>query len=197
MRILTTSQATAVQKPIEAKRFTRRTARFGRLAQHLSAACEVRGISLEPAAVDDILNSHISHLAEVEGLTTRTALRDLRLASIAPLAADVARFADLADILHDACAGRGIQVSPSAIREVLKNQIAHISHTKGISGRTALRHIHRDAIGLLADDIVTISGYLDAASESADDSPSPQAHDFISLGPAVVVSAAPEADVST
>jgi hypothetical protein len=70
---------------------TRHTARFAKLARQLADACEYRGVDLEAAGVDEVLNNQVAHIATSMGLSSRTALRHLQQRTILPLADEVAR----------------------------------------------------------------------------------------------------------
>ncbi len=146
---------------------TRRTARFAKFAQYLEDACAARGIHLDATAIDDILNNQITRTATIYGISSRAVLRDLRSASIGPLADDLVRHAELAQFLHDACTARGIHLDTTAIDEILDNHIAQVATTKRISDRTALRDIQRHDLGPLADDITRLTAYLDTTADSA------------------------------
>ncbi len=139
---------------------TRRTARFARLAGQLEDACAARGVRLDPGRIDEILNHQIDRVATANSVSKRTALRDLQPAAIGPLAADVARYADLARHLGDACTARGLQLDPADIDAVLRNQIAHLASSLSVGTRTALRHLDRAAVGTLADDVARMTEYL-------------------------------------
>lgn len=54
---------------------SRRTARFNELATRTEALLAEHGIELEPAVIDRLLNAREEHVAQLMGITARTALR--------------------------------------------------------------------------------------------------------------------------
>ncbi|ADG76892.1 putative protein OS=Tsukamurella paurometabola (strain ATCC 8368 / DSM / CCUG 35730 /CIP 100753 / JCM 10117 / KCTC 9821 / NBRC 16120 / NCIMB 702349/ NCTC 13040) OX=521096 GN=Tpau_0242 PE=4 SV=1 [Tsukamurella paurometabola] len=53
---------------------TRHTERFAQLAEQVQAAARFRGIEVQSAVVDQLLNAEIERVAELMGIEPRTAL---------------------------------------------------------------------------------------------------------------------------
>jgi hypothetical protein len=122
---------------------TRRMSQFDDQARALAAAFAVRGVDLDAAGVDRVLNDQLSLIARTNGRKTRAVLRDLTPASIAALADEIERYAALAGHL-----------------------IARIASGQGLTTEEALRRLQRDAGGPLAEDVARIATYLAAAGST-------------------------------
>jgi hypothetical protein len=116
---------------------TRRTRRFAKVAEALEDACSERGMIVDAAGIDGILNDQISDIARRNGTSTPVALRGLAPGSVWALADEVARYAALAQHL-----------------------LERIAVSKGVTNGAALLELQRDASGPLADEVVRIAAYL-------------------------------------
>ncbi len=116
---------------------TRGTERFAKVAEALEDACSERGVFVDAAGIDGILNDQISDIARRNGTSTAVALRGLAAGSVGTLADEVARYAALAQHL-----------------------LERIAISKGVTNGAALLELQRDASGPLADEVVRIAAYL-------------------------------------